>query len=141
MDAIKIDEIIKYQFYMIPKQLFTDESYKKLSLDAKVIYALFIDRLELSRKNNWINEKGEVYLIFKRNDVAAILNLTEKTVSGAIKELKDVNLVNEIRQGLGKPNLIYIGKLKMGVQENTKLDFLNGKIYGSGEVKNTEQER
>lgn len=80
-------------------------------------------------------------MIFKRNDVASILNLTEKTVSGAIKELKNVNLLMEERQGLGKPNLIYIGKLKMAVQDDTKLDFLKGKNYSSGEVKNTEQER
>lgn len=133
MEAIKSDEIVKYQFYMIPKQLFTDEIYKHLSIDAKLIYALFIDRLELSRKNNWINERGEVFLIFKRIDIAAILNLTDKTVSSAIKELKNVNLIDEERQGLGRPNLIYIGKLKTDNQESTKTDFLNRKNYGSGE--------
>lgn len=70
MELIKISEIVKYQFYIMPKELFESKKYKDISLEAKVIYTLFIDRLELSRKNNWINEKGEVYLIFKRNDIA-----------------------------------------------------------------------
>ena len=89
MNVIKSSEIIKYQFYSMPKELFSNK-YKDLSLEAKMIYTLFIDRLELSKKNNWVNENGEVYLIFKRNDIGDILNITDKTVTKAIKELKDI---------------------------------------------------
>jgi len=126
MNVIKSSEIIKYQFYSMPKELFADK-YKDLSLEAKMIYTLFIDRLELSKKNNWVNEKGEVYLIFKRNDIGDILNITDKTVTKAIKELKDIKLVFESRRGLGKPNLIYIGKLNLENQETENLHLITEK--------------
>lgn len=140
MELIKSSEIVKYQFYIMPKELFESKKYKEISLEAKVIYTLFIDRLELSRKNNWINEKGEVYLIFKRNDIAEILNLTDKTVSKAIKELKKIELVYENRQGLGKPNLIYIGKLNSDNQETENLQFRISKNSETEIGKNTEAE-
>ena len=140
MELIKSSEIVKYQFYIMPKELFESKKYKDISLEAKVIYTLFIDRLELSRKNNWINEKGEVYLIFKRNDIAEILNLTDKTVSKAIKELKQIELVYENRQGLGKPNLIYIGKLNSENQETENLQFRTSKNSETEIGKNTETE-
>lgn len=126
MNAIKLSEIIKYQFYSMPKELFVDK-YKDLSLEAKMIYTLFIDRLELSRKNNWVNENGEVYLIYPRNEIVEKLNLTDKPVARAIKELKSLDLIYEQRQGLGKPNLIYIGKLNLDNQETENLPFLNSK--------------
>lgn len=139
MNAIKSSEIIKYQFYSMPKELFADK-YKNLSLEAKMIYTLFIDRLELSKKNNWINENGEVYLIFKRNDIGDILNITDKTVTKAIKELKDIKLVFESRRGLGKPNLIYIGKLNIENQETENLSFITGKNSEIESRKNTTNE-
>ena len=42
----------------------------------------------------------------------------------------EVNLVQEKRQGLGKPNLIYVGKINHSDSEN--LRFLNCKNYNSG---------
>ena len=134
MNAIKSSEIIKYQFYSMPKELFTDK-YIDLSLESKMIYTLLIDRLELSRKNNWVNENGEVYLIFKRSEIGEKLNLTDKTVSKAIKDLKKFNLIYEQRQGLGKANLIYIGKLNSDNQDTENLPFLNGKISDSRQGK------
>jgi len=140
VELIKSSEIVKYQFYIMPKELFENKKYKEITLEAKIIYALFLDRLGLSRKNNWINENGEVYLIFKRNDIGGILNLTDKTVAKAIKELKSVNLVYEIRQGLGKANLIYIGKLNSENQEPENLHFRTSKNSETEIGKNTETE-
>lgn len=139
MNVIKSSEIIKYQFYSMPKELFADK-YKDLSLEAKMIYTLFIDRLELSKKNNWVNENGEVYLIFKRSEIGGKLDLTDKTVSKAIKDLKNFNLIYEQRQGLGKANLIYIGKLNLDNQDTEKSPFLNGKISDSRHGKNPTQD-
>ena len=139
MNAIKLSEIIKYQYYSMPKELFNGV-YNTLSLEAKMIYTLFIDRLELSKKNNWINENGEVYLVFKREDIAKKLSLTDKTVSKSIKELKNLNLVFEERRGLGKPNLIYIGKLNSEIQDTKNLQFSNQNISDSGYRKNPKQE-
>ena len=105
---------------------------------------VFVDILVLCRflqKNHWFDKEGRVYLIFTREEVQNKLCLSEKTVTKAFKQLNDVNLIAEKRQGLGKPNLIYVGKIQ---HENIKnfvgtenLQVLNSKNYGSGKVENT----
>lgn len=72
-----------------------------------------LDRLSLSQKNHWIDEENNVYLIFTREKVQEKLNLSDKTVTKSFKILMEVNLVQEKRQGLGKPNLIYVGKINL----------------------------
>ena len=69
---------------------------------------LLKDRHELSIKNKWVNDRDEVYLIMKREEMESMLNLAPFTVRKIIKELKDLNLIEEERQGLNKPNLIYL---------------------------------
>ena len=64
MGRFKITDIDNESFYQIPKSLFTNENYKGLGLDAKVIYSFLKDRMELSRKNNWKDENGDIYLLF-----------------------------------------------------------------------------
>ena len=87
------------------------------SNDAKMLYALLLDRMELSRANNWVDSDGTIFLIFKREDLADMLGICTTTVWRAIKQLKEVGLIAEKRQGLNKPNLIYIGKIDYSVPE------------------------
>ena len=68
MEENNIYEILENKYYGVPQELFSNELYKdKLNSDAKILYAFLLDRLTLSSKNNWINEKGKVYLIFTRS--------------------------------------------------------------------------
>ncbi len=67
--------------------------------------------MELSRTNGWVEDDGTIYLIFKREELSDVLGLCETTVWRAMKQLKAVGLIGEKRQGLTKPNLIYIGKI------------------------------
>ena len=128
-----LDEIRRNVFYQMPKFLFEGE-FKKLSNDARVLYSLLRDRHELSIKNQWLNENGEVYLIFSRESMCDMINLSEKTITKAMNELKKNNLIDEQRRGLGKPNLIYLLTVE-------NLDFTqNRKIYGSGTVNFPPQE-
>lgn len=53
-----------YSFYMIPKVLFTEAAFSSLSTDAKVLYGLFLDRVSLSIKNNWIDRQGHAYVYY-----------------------------------------------------------------------------
>ena len=132
MDFIpyKSNETLEHKYYQIPQELFINEKYKnKLNSDSKILYAFLLDRLSLSQKNHWIDEDNNVYLIFTREEVQEKLNLSDKTVTKSFKILMEVNLVQEKRQGLGKPNLIYVGKIKHSDSEN--LRFLNRKNYDS----------
>lgn len=133
MDFIpyKSNETLEHKYYQIPQELFVNEKYKnKLNSDGKILYAFLLDRLSLSQKNHWIDEDNNVYLIFTREEVQEKLNLSDKTVTKSFKILMEVNLVQEKRQGLGKPNLIYVGKINHSDSEN--LRFLNRKNYDSG---------
>ena len=142
IDFYKINETLNNKYYQIPQELFVNRLYKeKLNSDSKILYAFLLDRLSLSQKNHWFDKEGRVYLIFTREEVQNKLCLSEKTVTKAFKQLNDVNLIAEKRQGLGKPNLIYVGKIQ---HENIKnfvgtenLQVLNSKNYSSAEVENT----
>ena len=133
MDFIpyKSNETLEHKYYQIPQELFINAKYKnKLNSDSKILYAFLLDRLSLSQKNHWIDEDNNVYLIFTREEVQEKLNLSDKTVTKSFKILMEVNLVQEKRQGLGKPNLIYVGKINHSDSEN--LRFLTRKNYDSG---------
>jgi len=142
IDYYKNNEILENSYYQIPQELFVNNLYKtKLNLDSKILYAFLLDRLSLSQKNHWFDELNRVYLIFTREEVQDKLCLSEKTVTKAFKQLTDTNLIAEKRQGLGKPNLIYVGKIQheeiITNIEQENLQVLNSKNYGSREVKNT----
>ncbi len=117
----KINELQQHKYYQVPKELFTNPRYKNtLNTDAKMLYAMLLDRMELSRANNWIDDDGTIFLIFKREDLAEMLGICTTTVWRAIKQLKEVGLLAEKRQGLNKPNLIYIGKIDYSTPEQTE---------------------
>lgn len=142
IDYYKNNEILENSYYQIPQELFINKLYKeKLNSDSKILYAFLLDRLSLSQKNHWFDELNRVYLIFTRGEVQEKLCLSEKTVTKAFKQLTDTNLIVEKRQGLGKPNLIYVGKIQheeiITNIEQENLQILNSKNYGSREVKNT----
>ena len=142
IDYYKNNEILENSYYQIPQELFVNSLYKeKLNSDSKILYAFLLDRLSLSQKNHWFDEYGRVYLIFTREEVQSKLCLSEKTVTKAFKQLLEVNLISEKRQGLGKPNLIYVGKIQheeiIDDIEQENIQILNSKNYGSREVKNT----
>lgn len=107
-----------HRFYQLPKELFINESYKGLSISAKMIYSFLLDRKELSRTNNWIDEYGQVFLLFTRKHVGEMLNLSDKPVTNAFKELIKADLIKEERQGLNKPNKIYVCKINYGIGES-----------------------
>ena len=142
IDYYKNNEILENSYYQIPQELFINKLYKeKLNSDSKILYAFLLDRLSLSQKNHWFDELNRVYLIFTREEVQDKLCLSEKTVTKAFKQLTDTNLIAEKRQGLGKPNLIYVGKIQheeiITNIEQENLQVLNSKNYDSREVKNT----
>ena len=146
IDYYKNNEILENSYYQIPQELFINKLYKeKLNSDSKILYAFLLDRLSLSQKNHWFDELNRVYLIFTREEVQDKLCLSEKTVTKAFKQLTDTNLIAEKRQGLGKPNLIYVGKIQYEEKENTtdteNLQLQNSNFYGSKIVENTFQEQ
>lgn len=135
MSFYKINDELEYNFYIMPKELLIGK-YKKLSAQAKITYMLILDRLKISKMNTWINDENELYLIYKREELMEQLGLCEKTVVKILKELEEFKLIYQKRQGLGKPNLIFVYK----IEKEQECQNQNCKFYSSGNVKNTVQE-
>lgn len=132
IDYYKINETLSNKYYQIPQELFENSLYKdNLNSDSKILYAFLLDRLSLSQKHHWVDKEYRIYLIFTREEVQEKLNLSDKTVTKAFKQLSNVGLVEEKRQGLGKPNLIYVGKIQYEETENVR--FQSRKNYDSVE--------
>lgn len=99
------------RFYRIPKIFVESPLYKPMSTDAKFTYAILKDRFELSLRNNWIDKNGDVYLIYTVTELQEILGYGNKKVIKLKKELQEYGLLEEVRQGLNKPNLLYLGNV------------------------------
>ena len=145
MELYKINETMQHTYYQMPQELFENEKYKYLSIEAKVIYSFLLNRMNLSRINHWINNCGEIYLIYTRKEIQCKLNLSDKPVTRAFKELRDTELIKEEKQGFGKPNLIYIGKIEhedYGIEEAEykRLDNQTKEDYCIGENTTNETE-
>lgn len=105
------NEAEQYSFYRIPKILFTDDRFKAVSVEAKVLYGLLLDRMALSIKNSWMDEDGRVFIIYTISDVMETLCCAEQKANKLLSELdstKGVGLIERKRRGLGKPNVIYV---------------------------------
>ena len=101
----------QFAFYRIPKVLFTDDYFKDLSSDAKVLYGLMLDRMSLSIKNNWIDEEDRVYIIFTLEQVMQYMNCGKDKGVKILAELdtgKGIGLIERVKRGLGKPAIIYV---------------------------------
>lgn len=92
----------------MPRWLFSDPRYCEMSLEAKVTYTFLLNRFQLSRKNGWVNERGEVFVIFPRKALAKELRICEQRVTAAFKKLVELELVWEKRCGRGDANQIYL---------------------------------
>ena len=95
----------------MPRWLFSDPRYCEMSLDAKVTYTFLLNRFQLSRKNGWVNDRGEVFVIFPRKALAKELRICEQRVTAAFKKLVELKLVWEKRCGRGDANQIYLARV------------------------------
>lgn len=105
-----IREEAAQRFYRLPKVFFTNERYKKISNDAKIAFAILQDRLDLSIKNEWFDEEGNIYFLYGNQQLAEILNCSKPTVIKIKKELHHVALLEEKRMGLSQSNRLYLLK-------------------------------
>ena len=63
LDYIYSEQASQYAYYRIPKILFTDDRYRDISTDAKVLYGLLLDWVSLSIKNKWVDDQNRVFII------------------------------------------------------------------------------
>ena len=119
------DTIEQFTFYRVPKLLFVDEAFKSLSPTSKLLYGLMLDRSCLSRKNGWVDEYQRVFIIFTIEEIMTSLQCARQKAAKMLKELEKIGLIERKRQGLGKPNLIYVKNF------NGQFSSFDNQLYGS----------
>ena len=97
----------QFAFYRIPKLLFTDSRYAGISVEAKVLYGLMLDRMSLSVRNNWVDDDNRVYIYFTLEEITDYLSIGKDKGVKLLKELDGI-LIERKKQGLGKPVMIYV---------------------------------
>ena len=134
-----IEESEQYAFYRVPKLLFTSDRFWNLSTDAKMLYGLLLDRMALSQKNGWVDEQGRVYIIYTVENIMQSLSCGNKKAIQLLAELENkANLILRKKQGLGKPNLIYVKKFTV-VARAVERHFLKCENDTSGNFQTTAQ--
>ena len=123
-------------FIRIPKPLIHDKKYNQLSLAAKFMYGLLYDRLQLSLKNKWYDSDGIVFQYYTNEQFMLDLSASEKTVIKIKKELSNIGLLKEVRQGVNLPNRLYLSAVT-GTVKSTGQELENLQL---GTVKSTGQE-
>ncbi|HEM9584177.1 TPA: replication initiator protein A [Streptococcus agalactiae] len=125
-----IEEVKNNQFYQFPQWLLK-EPYNVLSDKAKLIYMLLFDRRTLSVENKWFDDDGKVYMYFTNEQFMELLKCSEKTIIKSKKELSNFGLLNEVRQGINKPNRLYInGTVKVTGQDLNNLQHGTVRVTG-----------
>ncbi len=145
-----------YSFYRIPKLLFTEEMFEELSIEAKVLYGLLLDRISLSREHGWIDKEGHVYVYYTIEAVKKALRCGNTKACRLLKELDTFGLVEREKQGLCRPTIIYVkdfsrfpkwecrtarnensGDMHMGIQDDRKWES-NKTDKNNTEINNTD---
>lgn len=124
-DSFKFDyfygsQAEQFSFFRLPKILIRDARFKKISSDAKILYGIMLDRMSLSRENKWMDQNNRVYIIFTLKEVMREFECCQRKAGSLMAELDSksgIGLIERKRQGLGRPDLIYL-KNFIAVQED-----------------------
>lgn len=101
----------QFSYYRIPRLLVTGPQFRKLSTDAKLLYGLMLDRMGLSAKNGWYDEKSKVFIYYAMSEIQCDLNCGHDKAIKMLAELdcgKGIGLIERVKQGQGKPARIYV---------------------------------
>lgn len=96
-----------YSFYRIPKELLLGGTYAELSIEAKLLYGMLMDRMGMSVKNRWIDEDDRVFVIYPISEIQEDMSISKKKAMEYLSELVDFGLVMKKVRGLGQPSLLY----------------------------------
>lgn len=125
-------EADRYSFYRVPKALIKVDLFEKMSGDAKLLYAVLLDRMNLSLKNGWQDENGNAYIICTIDEIMDSIRCARQKAVKLLDELEhEYQLIERRRQGLGKPNLLYVKDLYAGLSQSNYWKYTDRKEAGS----------
>lgn len=135
-EKYNLSQVKTERFYQLPKYLFEDAYFKKMSAEAKIMYALLKDRFELSIQNEWVGRNNNIYFIFSNKHLCEYLGYAEQKIIKLKKELVNFNLLTQERVGLNKPNRLYLLKLNYDIEASLIKELPNSQSNDT-ELNNT----
>ena len=108
------DEANQFSFFRIPKALITSPQFKSVSTEAKLLYGLLLDRMELSTANGWMDDNNRVYIFYTIEEIASDISCGKNKAIRLLDSLESVGLVERVRQGRGMPSRLYIKRFSGG---------------------------
>ena len=108
----------QYQFYRVPQVLFTDDRFKSISCEAKLLYGFLLDRTSLSKKSKWVDADGKTYVFYKQENAQESLNIGKDKAVKIFVELEKIGLIIRKKQGQGKPTKIYVMNFSKPISKN-----------------------
>lgn len=131
----------QFSFIRVPKIFFENETYRSMSAEAKILYGFLLDRVSVSLKNGWKDDQNRVFIICTIEEIMEKLGCGNKKAIQLLSELEDkIGLIERKRQGLGKPNLIYVKNFVRTVDNSGQRHFLKCQNDTSGSVQTTSLE-
>ena len=127
-----------YSFFSIPRLLITDPHFKRLSIEAKLLYGLLLDRMKLSAKNGWYDDFGRVYIYYTVKEIQEDLCCGHEKAGHLLQELdneRGIGLIERVKRGQGKPTIIYV---KQFIDNEDTSDDFRPPITGGAGVRDTE---
>ena len=119
----------QFAFFRIPKALFSEPMFQNLSTYAKLLYGLMLDRIGLSVRSEWVDEEDRVYIYYSLTDIMAHIGCGHNKAISLLKELdQDFGLIRRQKQGLGKPDRIYVMNFTTGDQSQTSENGNSGEM-------------
>jgi len=105
----------QFSFIRIPKLLLLSPEFRDLSIQAKMLYAVLLDRMSLSVKNHWVDDQNRVYIIYQVEEIVQDLGFTKRKAMDVLTELEQFGLVARKRRGRGLPNYLYVKNFLSGL--------------------------
>ena len=130
-EKYNLSQVKTERFYQLPKYLFEDAYFKKMSAEAKIMYALLKDRFELSIQNEWIDKNNNIYFIFSNKHLCEYLGYAEQKIIKLKKELIKFNLLTQERVGLNKPNRLYLLKPNYNIKASHTKELPNSQFQNN----------
>ena len=130
-EKYNLSQVKTERFYQLPKYLVEDEYFKKMSAEAKIMYALLKDRFELSIQNEWVDKNNNIYFIFSNKHLCEYLGYAEQKIIKLKKELVNFNLLTQERVGLNKPNRLYLLKPNYDIKASRTKELPNSQFQNN----------
>ena len=116
------DEASQFTFFKMPRHFIDGPRFNRLSIAAKLLYGMLLDRMGLSARNDWHDDAGRVYIYYTAKEVCQDIGCGRNKAMRLLAELdtvKGVGLIERVKQGQGKPDKIFVKKIS--VYEDTEI--------------------